>query len=43
MKMTVDLGVYQNGKRIVKSKVRFIGPIRNKEGGADEEHESGKH
>lgn len=27
MKMTVDLGVYQNDKKIVNSKVRFIGPL----------------
>jgi cytochrome c oxidase accessory protein FixG len=31
MKMTVGLGVYQEGKKIVSAKVRFIGPIRSGE------------
>jgi cytochrome c oxidase accessory protein FixG len=40
MKMTVDLGVYQNGEKIVKAKVRFIGPIHAVE--RKEKHEDDK-
>ncbi len=40
MKMTVELGVYQNGEKIATTKARFIGPLAKKQSGGTEGEEN---
>jgi cytochrome c oxidase accessory protein FixG len=43
MKMTVDFGVYQDGKKIISTKARFIGPLGNVQRGGSETEKKDNH